>query len=96
MVTLQYHLPIFISHNNYLHNIYILSVSVSVSISVYLYSLLLEMDLPDIAKKLGLSESKQVVRKAAELRRMSDLQFDSSSAGIVITLLLFNRPIMYS
>ncbi|XP_071717469.1 origin of replication complex subunit 6 [Rutidosis leptorrhynchoides] len=40
------------------------------------------MDLPDIARKLGLSESKQVVRKAAELRRMSDLQFDSSSAGI--------------
>ncbi|KAI3730775.1 hypothetical protein L1987_61952 [Smallanthus sonchifolius] len=40
------------------------------------------MDLPDIARKLGLSEPKQVVRKAAELRRMSDLQFDSSSAGI--------------
>nr|XP_043613858.1 origin of replication complex subunit 6 [Erigeron canadensis] len=40
------------------------------------------MDLPEIAKKLGLTESKQIVRKAAELRRMSDLQFDSSSAGI--------------
>nr|KAJ0191031.1 hypothetical protein LSAT_V11C800410780 [Lactuca sativa] len=42
----------------------------------------LEMDLSDIAKKLGLKESKQVVRKAAELRRVSDLQFDSSNAGI--------------
>ncbi|KAL8258368.1 hypothetical protein R6Q59_030409 [Mikania micrantha] len=40
------------------------------------------MDLSDIARKLGLSEPKQVVRKAAELRRMSDLQFDSSNAGI--------------
>ncbi|KAM0014978.1 putative origin recognition complex, subunit 6 [Helianthus debilis subsp. tardiflorus] len=40
------------------------------------------MDLPDIARKLQLSEPKQIVRKAAELRRMSDLQFDSSSAGI--------------
>ncbi|KAI3816689.1 hypothetical protein L1987_16392 [Smallanthus sonchifolius] len=40
------------------------------------------MDLSEYARKLGLSESKQVVRKAAELRRVSDLQFDSSSAGI--------------
>ncbi|XP_076884068.1 origin of replication complex subunit 6-like [Bidens hawaiensis] len=40
------------------------------------------MDLTDIARKLDLSGPKQVVRKAAELRRMSDLQFDSSSAGI--------------
>ncbi|KAL4574208.1 hypothetical protein LXL04_021034 [Taraxacum kok-saghyz] len=45
-------------------------------------SFFLEMDLSEIARKLGLKESKQVVRKAAELRRVSDLQFDSSSAGI--------------
>ncbi|KAK9060143.1 hypothetical protein SSX86_020847 [Deinandra increscens subsp. villosa] len=40
------------------------------------------MDLSEYARKLGLSESKQVVRKAAELRRVSAIQFDSSSAGI--------------
>ncbi|XAR65181.1 hypothetical protein NMG60_11009203 [Bertholletia excelsa] len=36
----------------------------------------------DIAKKLGLSESKQVIRKAAELRRLSDVQFDCAAIGI--------------
>ncbi|PWA70066.1 origin recognition complex protein 6 [Artemisia annua] len=40
------------------------------------------MDLSELASKLGLSEPKQIIRKAAELRRMSDLQFDSSNAGI--------------
>ncbi|MFS7992647.1 putative origin recognition complex, subunit 6 [Helianthus anomalus] len=40
------------------------------------------MDLSEYARKIGISESKQVVRKAAELRRVSDLQFDSSGAGI--------------
>nr|GEU60214.1 origin of replication complex subunit 6 [Tanacetum cinerariifolium] len=40
------------------------------------------MDLSELASKLGLTEPKHIVRKAAELRRMSDLQFDSSNAGI--------------
>ncbi|EEF39914.1 Origin recognition complex subunit, putative [Ricinus communis] len=40
------------------------------------------MDLSEIAKKLGLSESKHIVRKAAELRRLCDVQFDSSVIGI--------------
>ncbi|KAE9605519.1 hypothetical protein Lal_00025432 [Lupinus albus] len=40
------------------------------------------MDLPQIAKKLGLSDSKLVIRKAAELRRLSDLQFDCSAIGV--------------
>lgn len=55
----------------------------------------LEMDLSDIAKKLGLKESKQVVRKAAELRRVSDLQFDSSNAGIVSSQLLLRCFFIY-
>ncbi|KAI4328428.1 hypothetical protein L6164_020785 [Bauhinia variegata] len=41
-----------------------------------------KMDLSDIAKKLGLSESKLVIRKAAELRRHCDVQFDSSIIGV--------------
>ncbi|XP_028091654.1 origin of replication complex subunit 6-like [Camellia sinensis] len=40
------------------------------------------MDITDIANKLGLSDSKHVIRKAAELRRLSDIQFDSSVIGI--------------
>ncbi|KAK4429985.1 Origin of replication complex subunit [Sesamum alatum] len=40
------------------------------------------MDMSDIAKKLGLSESKQLMRKAAELRRLADIQFDSSVIGV--------------
>lgn len=40
------------------------------------------MDLSDIAKKLGLSESKHLIRKAAELRRLCDVQFDSSIIGV--------------
>ncbi|KAK2636227.1 hypothetical protein Ddye_031019 [Dipteronia dyeriana] len=40
------------------------------------------MDLSDIAKKLGLSKSKQLVRKAAEFRRLCDVQFDSSVIGV--------------
>ncbi|KAE9458615.1 hypothetical protein C3L33_09488, partial [Rhododendron williamsianum] len=40
------------------------------------------MDVTDIAKKLGLSESKPVIRKAAELRRLCDIQFDCSVIGI--------------
>lgn len=41
------------------------------------------MDLSDIARKLGLSETKHIVRKAAELRRLADVQFDSSVIGVV-------------
>ncbi|KAL0358079.1 UNVERIFIED_CONTAM: Origin of replication complex subunit [Sesamum calycinum] len=41
------------------------------------------MDMSEIAKKLGLSESKQLIRKAAELRRLADIQFDSSVIGVV-------------
>ncbi|KAF1864036.1 hypothetical protein Lal_00031193 [Lupinus albus] len=40
------------------------------------------MDLPQIAKKLGLSDSKLIIRKAAELRRFSDLQFNCSVIGV--------------
>ena len=41
------------------------------------------MDLSDIAKKLDLSDSKYLTRKAAELRRLCDVQFDSSIIGVV-------------
>ncbi|KAL3511132.1 hypothetical protein ACH5RR_030533 [Cinchona calisaya] len=40
------------------------------------------MDLSEIAKKLGLSQPKHLIRKAAELRRLADVQFDSSVIGI--------------
>ncbi|XP_062150048.1 origin of replication complex subunit 6 [Alnus glutinosa] len=40
------------------------------------------MDLSDIAKKLGLSEPKHLIRKAGELRRLCDVQFDSSIIGV--------------
>ncbi|KAL6567715.1 Origin of replication complex subunit 6 [Orobanche gracilis] len=40
------------------------------------------MDMSEIAKKLGLSESKYLIRKAAELRRLADIQFDSSIIGV--------------
>ncbi|MQM21441.1 hypothetical protein Taro_054480 [Colocasia esculenta] len=40
------------------------------------------MDISGIAGKLGLAGSKQVVRKAEELRRQADVQFDSSIMGI--------------
>lgn len=41
------------------------------------------MDMSEIARKLGLSDSKLVLRKAAELRRLADIQFDSSIIGVV-------------
>lgn len=41
------------------------------------------MNIGEIAKKLGLSESKYLVRKAAELRRLADVQFNSSIIGVV-------------
>ncbi|XP_041016229.1 origin of replication complex subunit 6-like [Juglans microcarpa x Juglans regia] len=40
------------------------------------------MDLSEVVKKLGLSESKHLIRKAAELRRLCDVQFDSSIIGV--------------
>ncbi|PHT33947.1 Origin of replication complex subunit 6 [Capsicum baccatum] len=40
------------------------------------------MDLSDLARKLNLSETKHIVRKAAELRRLADVQFDSSVIGV--------------
>ncbi|KAH7656324.1 Origin recognition complex subunit 6 metazoa/plant protein [Dioscorea alata] len=40
------------------------------------------MDISSIAAKLGLSDSKLLIRKASELRRLSDLQFDSSVMGV--------------
>ncbi|XP_039034741.1 origin of replication complex subunit 6-like isoform X4 [Hibiscus syriacus] len=40
------------------------------------------MDLSDIARKLDLSQHKMLVRKAAELRRLCDVQFDSSIIGV--------------
>lgn len=40
------------------------------------------MDLSEIAKKLGLWETKHIIRKAAELRRLCDVQFDSSVIGV--------------
>lgn len=40
------------------------------------------MDISELAKKLSLSDSKHVVRKAAELRRLCDVQFDSSVIGV--------------
>ncbi|KAM7251068.1 hypothetical protein ACFE04_022951 [Oxalis oulophora] len=40
------------------------------------------MDLSDLAKKLGLSDSKHLIRKAAELRRLCDVHFDSSVIGV--------------
>jgi len=41
------------------------------------------MDVSELAKKLDLSDSKLVVRKAAEIRRLCDVQFDSSVIGVV-------------
>uniref|UniRef100_A0A7N0UJI7 Origin recognition complex subunit 6 n=1 Tax=Kalanchoe fedtschenkoi TaxID=63787 RepID=A0A7N0UJI7_KALFE len=40
------------------------------------------MDLTGLAKRLGLADSKHVVRRAAELRRMCDVKFDSSVVGV--------------
>ncbi|XP_061355449.1 origin of replication complex subunit 6 [Gastrolobium bilobum] len=40
------------------------------------------MDISDLAKKLALSDSKLLIRKASELRRLCDVQFDSSIIGI--------------
>lgn len=39
------------------------------------------MDLSEIAQRMGLSDLK-IVRKAEELRRLSDIQFDSSVIGV--------------
>lgn len=41
------------------------------------------MDMSSIAANLGLSGSRPVIRKAGELRRLCDVNFDSSVLGIV-------------
>ncbi|KAL7612676.1 hypothetical protein Lser_V15G06095 [Lactuca serriola] len=41
------------------------------------------MDFSEISIMLRLKEAKQVVHKSVELCRISDLQFNSSNAGIV-------------
>ena len=41
------------------------------------------MDLSKIARKLDLSDSETLTRKAGEFRRLSDLQFNSSAIGVV-------------
>ncbi|KAI3931264.1 hypothetical protein MKX01_040181 [Papaver californicum] len=40
------------------------------------------MDISQLAKKLGLSDSKHIIRKAEELRRLSNNLFDSSVIGV--------------
>ncbi|KAK8934726.1 Origin recognition complex subunit 6 [Platanthera zijinensis] len=40
------------------------------------------MDISAIASRLGLTDSKSLIRKAEELRRLSDVQFDSSIIGV--------------
>ncbi|KAL5098861.1 hypothetical protein RYX36_003188, partial [Vicia faba] len=40
------------------------------------------MDISEIAKKLGLSDSELLIRKAAELRRLYDIHFNSSIIGV--------------
>ncbi|RRT71277.1 hypothetical protein B296_00001985 [Ensete ventricosum] len=41
------------------------------------------MDISAVASRLGLAGSKSLIRKAEELRRFSDVQFDSSIIGVV-------------
>jgi hypothetical protein len=41
------------------------------------------MDMSAIAARLGLSGSRPVIRKAGELRRLCDVNFNSSVLGIV-------------
>ncbi|KAI3929461.1 hypothetical protein MKW92_050484 [Papaver armeniacum] len=40
------------------------------------------MDISQLARKLGLSDSKHIIRKAEELRRLSNTKFDSSVIGV--------------
>ena len=47
------------------------------------------MDLSEIAKKLDLFMSKHLIRNADELRRLCDVQFDSSIIGVVSFLFLY-------
>lgn len=51
----------------------------------------LHMDLSDIARKLELSDSENLIRKAGELRRLSDLHLNSSVIGVVGFNLLLIR-----
>ncbi|CAK9183755.1 unnamed protein product [Ilex paraguariensis] len=42
-----------------------------------------KMDLSQLAEKSGLSESKQLIRRATELHLLANIQFDSSIIGVV-------------
>jgi len=42
-----------------------------------------DMDISDIGRKLSLDNNKLLIRKAAEIRRLCDAQFDSSIIGVV-------------
>ncbi|GAV81209.1 ORC6 domain-containing protein, partial [Cephalotus follicularis] len=46
------------------------------------YPIGLKMDLSDLARRLDLSDHKLLIRQAAELRRLCDVQFDSSIIGV--------------
>lgn len=55
------------------------------------------MDISEIAKKLKLSDSKLLIRKAAELRRLCDVHFDSSIIGVVSRFLFtYNSITVFS
>ena len=69
------------------------SLSLSLSLCPFDNSEIPNMDIKDIARKLELSESEHVIRKAAELRRLCDIQFDCSVIGIVSLLTFIQRPI---
>ncbi|AAD14490.1 Hypothetical protein [Arabidopsis thaliana] len=43
------------------------------------------MDISDIGRKLSLDNNKLLIRKAAEIRRLCDAQFDSSIIGVWVT-----------
>lgn len=56
------------------------------------------MDVSEIAKRLGLEKANLAVRKASELRRLCDVQFDSSVIGVVrrVPLDFWGYSIVYS
>ena len=43
----------------------------------------IRMDMEALGRKLGLAENKTSIRKAKELRRLSNVHFDSSTFGVV-------------
>ncbi|KAG6484219.1 hypothetical protein ZIOFF_061014 [Zingiber officinale] len=64
---------------NHSHTLFLPSKSRSLSRS---FSPCVAMDFSAIASRLRLSGSKTLIRKAKELRRLSDVQFDSSITGV--------------